>query len=112
MYSRCAHPSEGGSSEILHHYTSQSGDTIRGYASSETDVQAPIIHDRSDHTWTCTRSPHPVLGGIYLLKRTFRRYNDLAWWVGCSFEASLIGALRQELDGPRSTADVILDNGC
>jgi len=77
-----------------------------------------------------------VLEGIYLLKRTFRRYYDLALWVDCSFETALIRALRREqeglspdetiqayqtiyfpaqyihfaLDDPRSTADAILDN--
>jgi uridine kinase len=77
-----------------------------------------------------------VLEGIYLLKRTFRRYYDLALWVECSFETALVRALRREqeglspdatirayqtiyfqaqyihfaLDDPRSIADAILDN--
>lgn len=77
-----------------------------------------------------------VIEGIYLLKRTFRRYYDLALWVDCSFETALVRALRREqeglppdeticayqtiyfpaqyihfaLDDPRSTADAILDN--
>jgi uridine kinase len=77
-----------------------------------------------------------VLEGIYLSKRTFRRYYDLALWIDCSFETALVRALRREqegllpdetigayrtiyfpaqyihvaLDNPRSTADVILDN--
>jgi uridine kinase len=77
-----------------------------------------------------------VLEGIYLLKRAFRRYYNLALWVNCSFETALIRALRREqeglspnetieayqtlyfpaqyihfaLDDPRSTADAILDN--
>jgi uridine kinase len=77
-----------------------------------------------------------VLEGICLLKRTFRRYYDLALWADCSFETALVRALRREqeglspdetiqayqtiyfpaqyihfaLDDPRSTADAILDN--
>jgi uridine kinase len=77
-----------------------------------------------------------VLEGIYLLKRAFRRYYNLALWVNCSFETALIRALRREqeglspnetiqayqtiyflaqyihfaLDDLRSSADAILDN--
>jgi uridine kinase len=35
-----------------------------------------------------------ALEGIYLMKRTFREYYDLALWVECSFETALIRALR------------------
>jgi uridine kinase len=77
-----------------------------------------------------------VLEGIYLLKRAFRRYYNLALWVNRSFETALIRALRREqeglspdetiqayqtiyflaqyihfaLDDLRSSADAILDN--
>ncbi len=77
-----------------------------------------------------------VLEGVYLLKRAFRRYYDLALWVDCSFETALVRALRRgqeglppdetirvyqtiyfsaqyihfALDNPQSSADVILDN--
>jgi uridine kinase len=77
-----------------------------------------------------------VLEGIYLLKRAFRSYYDLALWVDCSFETALIRALRRgqeglspagtirayhsiyfaaqylhfALDDPRAAADAILDN--
>jgi uridine kinase len=77
-----------------------------------------------------------VLEGIYLLKRAFRHYYNLALWVNCSFETALIRALRREqeglspdetiqayqtiyflaqyihfaLDDLRSSADAILDN--
>ena len=77
-----------------------------------------------------------VLEGIYLLKRAFRRYYDLALWVDCSFEAALVRALQRTqeglppdetiqayqtiyfpaqyihfaLDNPQSSANAIVDN--
>jgi uridine kinase len=77
-----------------------------------------------------------VLEGIYLLKRAFRPYYDLAFWVDCSFETALVRALRRgqeglppdetirayqtiyfpaqyihfAVDDPRSSADAILVN--
>lgn len=40
-----------------------------------------------------------ILEGIYLLKRAFRSYYDLAFWVECSFETALIRALRRGQEG-------------
>jgi uridine kinase len=40
-----------------------------------------------------------ILEGIYLLKRVFRSYYDLAFWVECCFETALIRALRRGQEG-------------
>ncbi len=79
-----------------------------------------------------------VLEGIYLLKRAYRAYFDLSFWIDCSFHTALERALqrRQEnlspvetirayetiyfpaqrihfaRDNPRAAADYIINNGC
>ena len=40
-----------------------------------------------------------ILEGIYLLKRAFGSYYDLAFWVECAFETALIRALRRGQEG-------------
>lgn len=77
-----------------------------------------------------------VLEGIFLLKREFRKYYDLSFWLDCSFETALKRAIKRsqeglppeetirayetiyfpaqwihfELDNPQTTADFTLNN--
>jgi uridine kinase len=49
-----------------------------------------------------------ILDGIFLLKRDFRGYYDLALWVDCTFETALERALRRGQEG-LSAAETIRD---
>src|SRR5262249_17229368 len=40
-----------------------------------------------------------VLEGIYLLKRAFQSYSDLAFWIECSFETALERAIARAQEG-------------
>jgi uridine kinase len=77
-----------------------------------------------------------LLEGVQLLKRAFREHYDLAVWIDCSFDTALERALARrqeglsaeetlhayrtiyfpaqtlhfELDDPRGSADVLLEN--
>jgi uridine kinase len=47
-----------------------------------------------------------VLEGIFLLKRAFRGYYDLAVWVDCSFETALERALKRGQEGLSAEATI------
>lgn len=51
------------------------------------------------HTYEFADVDVIVLEGIYLLKRAYRRYFDLTFWVDCSFQTALERALKRGQEG-------------
>jgi uridine kinase len=47
-----------------------------------------------------------VLEGIYLLKRAFRHYFDLSFWVDCTFETALERAAKRSQEGLSPTETI------
>jgi uridine kinase len=103
-------------------------------------IEADLVEETATtyhrHTYDFRGLDVIVLEGIYLLKRAFRHYYELALWVDCSFETALVRALRRgqeglplddtiqayqtiyfpaqyihfALDDPQSAADAIVEN--
>jgi len=104
--------------------------------SIEADLVTETATSYYRHTYTFQDVDVIVLEGIFLLKRPFLEYYDLAVWVDCSFETALGRALRRgqeglpqeetirayetiyfpaqrihlALDDPMAAADVVLNN--
>jgi uridine kinase len=63
------------------------------------DLAEETAHQYSPHRYHFVEIDIIVLEGIYLFKRAYRDYFDLAFWIQCTFETALERALRRSQEG-------------
>jgi uridine kinase len=71
----------------------------RGSLSIEMDYAAETATEYRKQRWAFDNIDVILLEGIYLLKRQFRPYYDLSFWVDCSFETALNRAIARAQEG-------------